>query len=167
MRTTNYGAVFDVVAQKALPGGENLAYTALPLSCHTDNPYRDPCPGVQLLHCIRPATCAPPGSSSGSSSQQRAAGGLSLLVDGFEVAAAMRARDPAGFELLCRVPRPFIYRDPAGLTCLQTVSGRPTHARNRTRTDTRTRARLLPSRWFSRLVQLIPFFRCSPSRRSA
>ena len=30
----------------------NLAYTGLPISPHTDNPYRDPVPTVQLLHCL-------------------------------------------------------------------------------------------------------------------
>ena len=35
------------------PQASDLAYTSLPLDPHTDNPYRDPVPGVQLLHCLR------------------------------------------------------------------------------------------------------------------
>ena len=30
----------------------NLAYTSLALPVHTDNPYRNPVPTLQLLHCI-------------------------------------------------------------------------------------------------------------------
>src|ERR1041384_7594659 len=48
VRTTNYGRLFDVVSE---PDPNNLANTALGLGVHSDNPYRDPTPGVQLLHC--------------------------------------------------------------------------------------------------------------------
>eukprot|EP01051_Picozoa_sp_SAG22_P016253 SAG22_NODE_2263_length_2774_cov_6.118879_3_plen_167_part_00 len=44
--------------------------------------------------------------------------GLSLLADSFAVATAMQERDPAGFELLSRVSRPFDYADQPGLTAL-------------------------------------------------
>ena len=33
----------------------NLASTGLALGLHTDNPYRDPVPGLQILHCLRAA----------------------------------------------------------------------------------------------------------------
>ena len=36
------GSYFDVKTEKS---ASNLAYTALPLTAHTDNPYRDPVPG--------------------------------------------------------------------------------------------------------------------------
>ena len=49
VRTTNYGRLFDVISK---PDPNNLAYTALALGVHTDNPYRDPTPGYQLLHCL-------------------------------------------------------------------------------------------------------------------
>jgi gamma-butyrobetaine dioxygenase len=42
---------------------------------HTDNPYRDPVPTVQLLHCLRTSED----------------GGDTGLVDGFAAAAALRA----------------------------------------------------------------------------
>src|SRR5262249_34203224 len=49
VRETNYGRVFDV---RVSVDATNLADTALPLSPHTDNPYRRPTPSLQLLHCL-------------------------------------------------------------------------------------------------------------------
>jgi gamma-butyrobetaine dioxygenase len=92
VRETNYGRLFDV---RSVVNPTNLAYTGLGLSCHTDNPYRDPAPTLQLLHCL---------SSS-------ATGGDSVLVDGFEVAERLRATEPGKFDLLARVPVPFRFQD--------------------------------------------------------
>jgi len=92
VRETNYGRVFDVsVAVDAT----NLADTALPLSPHTDNPYRDPTPTVQLLHCLA----------------SDVEGGSTVLVDGFAAAGRLRDEAPDGFELLARTPIRFAYRD--------------------------------------------------------
>ena len=52
VRETNYGRLFDV---RAGPAAANLAFTRLPIAPHTDNPYRDPVPTVQLLHCLNAA----------------------------------------------------------------------------------------------------------------
>jgi hypothetical protein len=71
VRETNYGRLFDV---RVDPSPANLAYTSREIGPHTDNPYRDPVPTVQLLHCLRDA----------------AAGGDTLLVDGFAAAALLR-----------------------------------------------------------------------------
>jgi gamma-butyrobetaine dioxygenase len=99
VRETNYGRVFDVsVAVDAT----NLADTALPLSPHTDNPYRDPTPTVQLLHCLA----------------SDVAGGLTVLVDGFAAAGQLRAEAPERLELLARTPIRYAYRD--GDTDLET-----------------------------------------------
>ena len=49
VRVTNYGRVFDV---RSVVEPANLAYTPLGLGPHTDNPYRDPVPTLQLLHCL-------------------------------------------------------------------------------------------------------------------
>lgn len=68
VRETNYGRLFDV---KTIVDPNNLAYTGLGLGAHTDNPYRDPTPTLQLLHCL---------ASS-------AEGGANTVVDGFRVAA--------------------------------------------------------------------------------
>ena len=91
-RETNFGAIFEV---RSVPAASDLAYTSLPLDPHTDNPYRWPVPGVQLLHCLVNET----------------SGGLSTLVDGFAAAEALRSRDPEAFRVLTRTPIRFRYRD--------------------------------------------------------
>ena len=91
VRETNYGRLFDVVAT---PDPINLAYTGLALGVHTDNPYRDPVPGLQLLHCL----------------DTDAEGGDSVLVDGFMAAEYLRREAPEDFALLTRHPVPFRYR---------------------------------------------------------
>lgn len=91
-RETNFGAHFDV---RSTAEASDLAYTSLPLDPHTDNPYRDPVPGVQLLHCLVNET----------------SGGLSTLVDGFAAAHALGVRDPPAFDLLSRTPVRFRYQD--------------------------------------------------------
>ncbi|HUI61729.1 MAG TPA: TauD/TfdA family dioxygenase, partial [Steroidobacteraceae bacterium] len=91
-RDTNFGAYFDV---RSVPEATDLAYTSVSLDPHTDNPYRTPVPGVQLLHCLVNET----------------SGGLSTLVDGFAAAEALRRQDRAAFDLLARTPVRFRYRD--------------------------------------------------------
>lgn len=93
-RETNFGALFDV---RSTAAAIDLAYTSLPLDPHTDNPYRDPVPGIQLLHCLVNET----------------SGGLSTLVDGFAAAHALRARDPEAFGVLSSTAIRFRYQDPA------------------------------------------------------
>ena len=92
VRETNYGKLFDVQA-KVDPA--NLAFTALAIAPHTDNPYRDPVPTVQLLHCLTSA----------------AEGGDSGLVDGFAAAGLLRGEDPAAFAVLTSTPVTFRYTD--------------------------------------------------------
>jgi gamma-butyrobetaine dioxygenase len=92
VRETNYGRLFDV---RAGPRPANLASTCREIGPHTDNPYRDPVPTVQLLHCLRDA----------------ADGGDTLLTDGFAAAAALRERDPRSFQVLTATPWPFGYQD--------------------------------------------------------
>ena len=92
VRETNYGPLFDVRVE-AQPG--NLAYTSRRILPHTDNPYRDPVPTVQLLHCLRTADT----------------GGETGLVDGFAAARELRATDRETFDLIAGTPVPFGYRD--------------------------------------------------------
>jgi gamma-butyrobetaine hydroxylase len=92
VRVTNYGRWFEV---KSVPNPTNLAYTGLGLGVHTDNPYRDPTPGVQLLHCL----------------ESEAPGGDSILVDGFRAAADYREADPDGFALLARIAQDYRFAD--------------------------------------------------------
>ncbi|HEY0767324.1 MAG TPA: TauD/TfdA family dioxygenase [Steroidobacteraceae bacterium] len=91
-RETNFGALFDV---RSTPNPNDLAYTSLYLDPHTDNPYRTPVPGIQLLHCLVNET----------------SGGLSTLVDGFAVAQVLRERHPQAFEILASTPVRFKYID--------------------------------------------------------
>ena len=88
VRETNYGRVFDVRSEAA---PVNLAYTGQGLSVHTDNPYREPAPTLQLLHCLR----------------NDASGGDTLLVDGFAAAERLRREWPQDFALLSRWRVPF------------------------------------------------------------
>jgi gamma-butyrobetaine dioxygenase len=93
VRQTNFGALFDVRSE---PEANDLAYTSLALDPHTDNPYRSPEPGMQLLHCLVNETT----------------GGSSTLVDGFAVAEALRERDPAAFRVMSQTSVRFRFRDP-------------------------------------------------------
>ena len=102
VRETNYGRLFDVRVQ-ATPA--NLAFTGLPIGPHTDNPYRDPVPTLQLLHCLANA----------------ADGGESGLLDGFRAAALLRSEDPAAFACLTGTPVTFGYSD---ATCELRATGR-------------------------------------------
>jgi [2-(trimethylamino)ethyl]phosphonate dioxygenase len=89
VRETNYGRLFDV---RSVVNPNNLAYTGLGLGAHTDNPYRDPTPTLQLLHCL---------SSS-------AGGGENTLVDAFRVAQDLNEEQ---FALLARYPIRFRFAD--------------------------------------------------------
>ena len=82
VRETNYGPLFEV---RTAIDPNNLAYTSLGLGCHLDNPYRDPVPSLQLLHCLA----------------NSAEGGDSILQDGFMATKVLREENPAHFETLC------------------------------------------------------------------
>jgi len=91
-RETNYGKLFNV---KTTVNPNNLAFTSLGISAHSDNPYRNPTPGLQLLHCL----------SSNTN------GGDSILADGFKVAEDLRKYNPDYFNLLSSVRVTFQFRD--------------------------------------------------------
>jgi gamma-butyrobetaine dioxygenase len=95
IRETNYGRLFDV-REEARPS--HLAYSTVGLELHTDNPYRDPEPTLQLLHAIETAE----------------AGGESQFVDGFAHAEALRREAPAKFRVLASTPVEFAYAGPGG-----------------------------------------------------
>jgi gamma-butyrobetaine dioxygenase len=92
VRETNYGRIFEVRVEQ---NPNNLAFTGERITPHTDNPYRDPVPTLQLLHCL----------------VNSAEGGDSGLVDGFAAAALLREQDPGAFEVLTRTPVPFGFSD--------------------------------------------------------
>ena len=81
VRETNYGSLFEV---RTKVDANNLAFTNLGLGCHLDNPYRNPVPGIQLLHCLQSST----------------AGGDSILQDGFMAASILRNENPQHFNIL-------------------------------------------------------------------
>jgi gamma-butyrobetaine dioxygenase len=91
-RETNFGALFNV---RSTPDANDLAYTSRALDPHTDNPYRAPVPGIQLLHCLVNET----------------SGGLSTLVDGFAVANSLREQDARAFGILTSTPVRFRFID--------------------------------------------------------
>jgi gamma-butyrobetaine dioxygenase len=92
VRETNFGRLFEVYSR---PGANDLAYRPVPLGPHTDNPYREPVPGVQLLHCLVNETT----------------GGWSTLVDSLSVAQALQEEDPDGLQLLASIPVRFRFID--------------------------------------------------------
>ncbi len=95
IRETNYGRLFDVRSESR---PTNLAYTAEALDLHTDNPYRDPPPSLQLLHAIR----------------ADAEGGETCFADGFAHARALEAAAPEAFDRLARQAVEFAYAAPDG-----------------------------------------------------
>jgi gamma-butyrobetaine dioxygenase len=92
VRETNFGRLFDV---RSVPQSNDLAYRPVPLGPHTDNPYRVPTPGIQLLHCLVNET----------------SGGLSTLVDAIAVTDQLREDDPEGLDLLIDTAVRFHFRD--------------------------------------------------------
>lgn len=62
-----------------------MAYLSTPLQLHTDLPYYEYKPGVNLLHCLV---------------QNRSPGAFNLLTDGLWVVDQMRTRYPTEFEIL-------------------------------------------------------------------
>ena len=122
VRETNFGRLFDVYARS---GSNDLAYRAVALFPHTDNPYRDPAPGIQFLHCL--VNDNPSGET--------------LLVDALAAGEALAAEDPEGFELLATVPLRFWWMDgetelvTEGPLILRTPQDRMTGVRYNTKLD--------------------------------
>ena len=84
IRRTNFGEFFNV---KSKPNPNDLAYTSLPLAPHTDNPYRNPVPCIQILHCI----------------ENQVTGGYSTLVDGYTVTEKLKKDYPNYFKILTEI----------------------------------------------------------------
>jgi len=92
IRRTNFGEYFDV---KSKPNPNDLAYTSLPLAPHTDNPYRNPVPCIQILHCI----------------ENKVSGGYSTLVDGYTVTEQLKNDFPEFYEILTEIKIRFQFID--------------------------------------------------------
>ena len=95
LRNSNFGLLWDVESK---PDPDSLAYTAHALGPHIDLVSREMLPGIQLLHCL----------------VFDAAGGDSVLVDGFACAGELAVEDPESYPRLTRTPVRFRYRDGAG-----------------------------------------------------
>lgn len=96
VRDTHWGKIFNVEMK---PQATDLAYTDAALSSHTDNPYREPIPGIQFLHCL----------------QNEVSGGLSTLVDGIAIAERLAEEAPEQAAILERVNVRFRYHGPAAI----------------------------------------------------
>jgi len=103
VRETNYGRQFEVRTEI---NPTNLAYTGLGLQAHTDNPYRDPVPTIQVLYCL----------------ESSAAGGDSMVVDGFAAARRLREENEEWFDLLADHCASFEY---AGAADTHLIARRP------------------------------------------
>jgi len=84
----------DEFTVKSEKNASNVAYTSTPLCVHTDLPYYVYPPSVQLLHWVKQY-------------EADVEGGASQLVDGFRVAAQLKAMHPQSYEILSRVPVEF------------------------------------------------------------
>lgn len=93
IKESRVGPVFDI---KFDPAPSNFAFTADDLFLHTDNPYRDPVPGWQILHCISNAED----------------GGESYVADGFACAAHLREHYPDDYEALTSTVASFNFESP-------------------------------------------------------
>lgn len=88
IRAVAFGTVHDVLNS---PDGYNVAHTALELKPHSDLASYTWPPSFQLLHYLLNAVT----------------GGETILVDGWNVLAALKQDDPEGYDLLASVPVPF------------------------------------------------------------
>ncbi len=92
IRRTNFGEFFNV---KSKPNPNDLAYTSLSLAPHTDNPYRNPVPCIQILHCIK----------------NQVSGGFSTLVDGYTVTEKLKKDFPEYYKILTEIKVRFQFID--------------------------------------------------------
>jgi len=91
IRETNYGKWFEVRSEV---DAINLAYTNLGLQAHTDNPYRDPVPTIQILYCLKNSVL----------------GGDTTVVDGFNAAMYLKDKSFNYFDLLTKYCARFEYK---------------------------------------------------------
>ncbi|XP_045107579.1 gamma-butyrobetaine dioxygenase-like [Portunus trituberculatus] len=87
MKKTHYGLMW------LLPDPNNLAYTGDSLDLHTDLPYLQDKPGIQLLHCIKQFTSE---------------GGDTQLADGFSAALKLQEMNPKYYEILTQTMVDFV-----------------------------------------------------------
>ena len=89
--TAEYGSVFDVRVEEDV---WNFTFNSDGLDVHSDNPYRDPSPTVQLLNCVIAAK----------------SGGETMLVDAWRAAQDLGAEDPEALAILAATPLSFEFK---------------------------------------------------------
>ena len=82
------GKLFDIQCKADT---DSSAYTAIELAPHTDLPSRQSPPGYQFLHCLT----------------NTVRGGESIVVDGFQLARALRQERPDDYRILSTTPMEF------------------------------------------------------------
>lgn len=96
VRDTHWGKIFNVETK---PNATDIAYTDRALPSHTDNPYREPIPGIQFLHCLK----------------NKVSGGLSTLVDGIAITERLAEEAPEQAALLEKINIRYRYEGPAAI----------------------------------------------------
>ncbi|GAB0088837.1 hypothetical protein DMENIID0001_033010 [Sergentomyia squamirostris] len=86
IKRTHYGEEF-IVKHKA--DTTNVAYLSTELQLHTDLPYYEYKPGVNLLHCLE---------------QSQSSGGQNLLTDGLSICNMMRQKYSEHYKILKTIP---------------------------------------------------------------
>lgn len=86
LKKTHYGELFEV---RYKPDTTNSAYLNTPLQMHTDLPYYDYKPGLNLLHCLV---------------QTESEGGANQLTDVLHVSLQLKETEPDNYKLLSTIP---------------------------------------------------------------
>lgn len=94
IRNTHYGGFYDFIPDLAVA---DTAYTNLALPAHTDTTYFSQPARLQAFHML----------SHTGQGEDVAAGGKSLLVDGFKVAMQLYSESPARHRVLSRMKVPW------------------------------------------------------------
>ncbi|XP_078494678.1 gamma-butyrobetaine dioxygenase-like [Ciona intestinalis] len=89
IRETLYGEMFDVLPHNSI----NVAYTCKGIPLHMDQQNYEYTPGIQLLHALR--------------FDNEVIGGVSTLLDMFQVAEIFRKESPEDFKTFLEVPACF------------------------------------------------------------
>ncbi|MFV2039272.1 MAG: TauD/TfdA family dioxygenase, partial [Acidimicrobiales bacterium] len=93
-RSTVFGSMWRLSSE--MVDHQDSAYSTTFLEPHTDSTYMTDAPGTQLFCCL----------------ERTGTGGESILVDGFAIAAALRADAPEAFEVLSSLDVPARYIEP-------------------------------------------------------
>lgn len=89
---THFGRIEDLRTDNTTnKNNDQLGYTNAGVNLHTDQPFIESPPGMQLLHCITPAD----------------QGGENFIVDARHAALWLRDHDPISFDILTRLPVTF------------------------------------------------------------